>query len=155
MHAGDIPAVVEMGRALHAESPRYRRFSFDAGKVERLLRSRIEGTLVTDAPGGAFVAEADGELVGGLVGYVAEPFFSTDKFASDFSFYVKPEYRGRTRAPLLLVRAFEAWAQSQGVVDLIPGTTTELDADKTVRFYEKLGYQMHGVVMRKEARYGA
>lgn len=145
----DIPEMVAMGRALHDESPRYARLGFDQEKVEQLIRSMVVGTLVTDPTGGALVAEKGGKLVGMIGGFIASPFFSRDKFASDYTFYVRPEQRRRGRAAIALMRAFEAWAAEQGAVDILPGISTMIDAESTVSFYEKLGYERYGYAMIK------
>lgn len=152
MTVADIPAAVRMGRALHAESPRYTHLRFVPEKIEALIRSMVTGTLVTDAPGGAFVAEKDGEIVGMFGGFITTPFFSDDKIASDYTFYVAPEHRRKGRAALALIRAFEDWAAAQGAVDLVPGVSTQIDAESTVRFYEKLGYERYGTAMIKRVR---
>jgi GNAT superfamily N-acetyltransferase len=149
----DIPAIIEMGRALHAESPRYSRMSFAAEKIDALARSLIVGTLVSDAPGGVLVAEKNGQIVGMMAGFVSAPFFSHDKIASDYTFYVKPEHRKTGRIALKLVRAFEAWAIAAGAADIVPGTSTEIDADSTRRFYEKLGYKHYGHAMIKRLKW--
>lgn len=145
----DIPVLIAMGRALHDESPRYSHLSYSEEKVERLIRSMIEDTLVADAPGGAVVAIKDGIVVGMIGGFVTSPFFSDDKIASDYTFYVKPEHRGTGRVALRLIQAFEQWAITQGVRDIVPGTSTMIDADGTAALYRHLGYEKHGFIFRK------
>src|SRR5574340_430474 len=144
--------MVAMGRALHAESPRYSRLTFSAEKVADRIRSMVSGTLVTEPVGGALVAEKGGKLIGMLGGFVTSPYFSHDKIASDYTFYVVPEQRRKGRAAVALVRAFEAWAVEQGVVDIVPGISTMIDAESTVRFYQKLGYEIHGYAMIKRIK---
>ncbi len=148
----DIPYLVEMGRALHAESPRYSRLRYSPEKVEETIRNMITSTLVTDAPGGALVAVKAGRIIGMHGGYITAPFFSYDKIATDYTFYVVPEQRRRGKAAVALVRAFEAWAEEQGAVDIVPGISTMIGVDSTVSFYKKLGYELHGAVMLKRIR---
>jgi GNAT superfamily N-acetyltransferase len=148
----DLPALLAMGRALHAESPRYSRLSFSEAKIRALALQMTTGTLTTDAPGGALVAEKAGILIGMMAGYVFSPFFSEDKVATDYTLYVVPDERRRGKAAVALVRAFEAWAVEQGVTDIIPGTSTMIDAEGTARFYEKLGYEKYGYAMIKRVR---
>lgn len=139
---GDIPTMVRLGRRLHAESPRYRDRHFDPDKVTGIARAVI-------AQGGAHVAEDDGKIVGLIAGFVVEHWFGRDKMASDFTFYVAPEARGG-RAALMLVRAFEAWAISQGVKDIVPGVSTELNVEGVAAFYNRLGYRTYGATFLKE-----
>jgi GNAT superfamily N-acetyltransferase len=132
----DLPEIMDMGKALHAESPRYSILSYNSDKVEALARQVIPA-------GGAHVAEINGKIIGVIAGFVVERWFGDDKIASDYTFYVKPEHR-RGRAALLLLRAFEGWAYLNGALDIIPGTSTMIDAEGTARFYEKLGYERSG-----------
>lgn len=139
----DLPAILEMGRMLHGESPRYRGMSYNEAKVEALALKVIP-------TGGTLIAEKDGKIIGMLAGYVAEHWFSDDKVASDFTFYIRPEHRGTGKAALLLVRAFERWATAQGAKDIMPGVSTQIDIERTTRFYEKLGYAVYGNALIKK-----
>lgn len=141
--AADIPALVEMGRAMHAESPRFARFGFNPDKVAALAAGVIPG-------GGALVAERDGIIVGMMAGFVVAQWFSDDLIASDFVLYLQPDERRKGRAAFMLVRAFEEWAKSQGAIDIAPGTTTGIDPEGTARFYEKMGYGRTGFAFHKE-----
>lgn len=138
----DIPTILELGGMLHAESPRYREFSYSPKKVARLAMYVI-------GEGGALVAEKDGKIIGLIAGMVSEHWFSEDKIATDLTFFIVPEERKKGRAALMLVRAFEAWAESKGARHIVPGTSTQLDADGTARFYEKLGYERTGYQFAK------
>lgn len=143
---GDVEAIVEMGRAMHAESPRWRHHNFDPDKVLKLTQALIMGRL----PGGVLVAEKDGHIVVGMMGFFVTPaFFGHDKIASDFVLYLVPEQRKTGRAALNLVRAFEQRAKAMGAVDICPGTSTGVDPDGTRRFFEKLGYRHNGHSMFK------
>lgn len=139
----DIPTLIELGAALHAESPRFRRYPYSPRKVAEMALAVIPG-------GGALVAEIDGKIVGVMAGFVVEQWFSETKVASDLTFYILPEYRKKGRAALMLVRAFEQWAKSKGAVDVVPGASTQIDPDTTRSFYEKLGYVTSGYQFFKE-----
>lgn len=152
MTADDIPAIVALGRAMHAESPRYRRMNFNPDKVASRVRGMVTGTLTTAAPGGAFVAIKDGKIIGMIGGFVAETFFGDDKVASDYAFYITPSERRKGRAAVELVRAFERWADAQGVVDIVPGVSTMIETQSTRRLFEKLGYEHYGEMMIKRVR---
>lgn len=133
----DIPALIAMGRELHAESPRYARLSFNADKVALVAKSTIDS-------GGTHVALKDGMIVGFIAGFVCPHWFSDDLMASDFSFYIRPEHRRTGRIALRLLQAFEAWAIGKGAKDLVPGTSTQIDAEGTGKFFQKLGYEVSG-----------
>jgi GNAT superfamily N-acetyltransferase len=135
----DVPAIVAMGRAMHAESPTYRDKSFDPDKVAGLALALIGG----DAPGVLLVAQARGELAGLFAGVAVQRWFGHDWVATDIAVYVKPEHRGGS-AFARLVRAFEAWAAARGVSDVSIGVTTGVHVDRTVHAYQRLGYTLAG-----------
>ena len=137
--AADVEALVAMGRALHAESPRYREMRFDAEKVRRLARDML-GTLL----GGntcVLVAETGGEIVGMCALVLSERWFGPDLFVTDLTVYVKPEPRGSS-AFVRMVRAMEAWARAQHALELDIGVSTDIGTDRTVCAYLRLGYKL-------------
>ena len=141
----DVPAMVELGRRMHAESPTYRELSYSPEKAAA-LGLRVVGTLLN--PGGALVAEVNGRIVGMLAGYVVEHWFSHDKVASDYVLYIDPEHRGGMTA-VRLIRAFERWAIAQGATVLLPGVSTGVKTEQTRDLYRALGYEPYGVAMMK------
>ena len=103
----DIPAILEMARDMHAESPRYRTLGFDADKVCNVAYLLITAAL----PGGVLVAEDGDRLVGMLAFEVCSFYFSEERLASDLVMYLRPENRGGALFPRM-VKAFEDWATS-------------------------------------------
>ena len=140
----DIPALLSMGRAMHAESPRFSPLSYSDVKVYEL----IDHLFRTPKAGGILVAEHSGEVVGMVVFFVAEHFFGGDKFASDLCVYVTPEYRGGS-AFTRLVYAFEKWADDLGVTEKLLGVSTGIHTEQTVRMLERLGYERYCVGLKK------
>lgn len=145
----DIPEMIRLGRAMHAESPRYSALAFSSDKIEALLNSMLKCTLTTDPVGGAFVAVKAEKIIGILLGYVGTTFFSDDKVASDYVFFIVPEQRRKGRAAVALVNAFEAWAAAQGAVQIAPGVSSMIDAESSARFYGRLGYEQSGYLFLK------
>lgn len=141
--AADIPALVEMGAALRAESPRYQTKDYDGDKVRRILEGMVAGDF-----GGAFVAEDDGQLVGVTLVVDTERWFGPGTFVTDLTLYVKPEHRGNG-AFQALVAAIEEWTRDKGIHDLALGVSTEVHPEATVRAYEKLGYRVTGYTLTK------
>lgn len=138
----DIPRIVELGEMLHQES-RYAPISFSKEKVAALMRHLIE------VEGVVFVAEVDGEIVGGIAGSVTEFWFSTEKQAFDYSFFLAPEARHGMQAVRLMV-AFENWAKLRGVRQIDMGITTDIHVDKSARLYTGMGYKECGKLFVKE-----
>jgi GNAT superfamily N-acetyltransferase len=96
-----------------------------------------------------FVAERERILVGMMAGFVFEHFFGFDKIASDYVLYVSPAHRGGTLM-VRLVKAFESWAIGLGADEIAVGVSTEVDPQRTVMLYERLGYRRSGFNVLKE-----
>src|SRR5690349_5532293 len=97
----DLETIVQMGRALHKESPRYRGMIFDAEKVRELVAGLIQSPTAA-----VFIVEAEGEPTGLAAIVAAERWFGPNRYATDLAVYVKPEHRGNG-AFVRLVQAIE------------------------------------------------
>lgn len=140
----DVPQIVKLGAIMHAESPRFSRFKYVPDKVATIARTMIElpHNIV-------IVAEQRGVGVIGLfAGFVAEHYFSTDKFASDAAVFIAPAFRGGSAYPRML-KMFEEWAIMKGAVEIAPGISTEVRAERTLELYQKLGYRLSGFMTVK------
>ena len=141
----DIPALLAMGRAMHAESPRFAPLDYSDEKVLRL----VERLLRVPKAGGILVAEAEGMIQGMLVFYVGKHFFGDDDFAADICVYVTPAHRGGS-AFFRLLDAFEAWATSLGVKEMILGTSTGVHQARTVALLQHAGYEQFSTGLLKK-----
>lgn len=149
---GDAAALLELCRAAHAESPRYRILRFDPAKVEDTIQAMV-GTYATGAPAGAcvVVSEKDDHVTGVFGGVLQDHIFGPDLVAREVLFYVSPQHRGTfARAAIKLVRAFERWAFSRGAMELVVGSSTMVTPDTTLKLYQYLGYHSHGFSMIKK-----
>jgi GNAT superfamily N-acetyltransferase len=133
----DIAAMIDLGRALHAES-RYAAYPYD----EARLRQAGQMALAKGNPG-AVMAELNGALIGMAVVVAGEHFFSAAKTATAQLLYVAPAHRGG-RAAILLLRALRRWAHEAGALDLHVNNTTAIDAARTDRFLRKMGFRQTG-----------
>lgn len=131
----DIPAIIEMARDMHAESPRYSSLQFDAEKINALALALI----LEPRNGGVLVAEREARVVGMLAFYVTPFFFGSDLLASDLVMYIRPYFRAGTIFPKL-VRAFETWADEFGVKEKQLAVSAEIESARTVAVLERLGY---------------
>ena len=147
----DLPQMIEMGRALHAESPRYQGMGFSPRKLAECYE-QLKGTLLTPA-GCAFVADAGGYIAGMTVGIIASRWFSEERYLTDLTMYVRPEVRSSLaggRAFRGLVLALEGWAKEHDIAGPVLGVSTEIHAEQTVRAYERMGYRLAGYTMVKD-----
>ena len=139
----DFPEMLAMGEDMHNESPRYRVHDFNVEKSAEILvnmHGRENCVLL--------VAEAAGHLTGMLLGFVAENTFCSGLVASELAVYVAPHARGSSAASRL-VGAFEAWAFAHGASEISLGISTEVEADRTSKFYQRMGYAPTGSVLMK------
>lgn len=128
----DIDTIVEMGVAMVAES-RYRGVSYAPEKVAKAMEAVIAGN-----GGAGFVAEVDGQIVGGAFAFLTAPWFSRVPIACDLAVFVAPEHR-RNGVAAQLVQALLWWAKQIGVHHVDLAISTGVEAEATGRLYEKLG----------------
>lgn len=131
----DIPALVELGRAMHAESPTHGRLTFNASKVAQLLSVMLTKPLTALV----LVSENENAIDGAALAHIEEYWFSEDLVAQEMAVYVKPEKRGTLRAARLVV-GIDAWARAMGARMLQAGCTTGVAVNRTIELYEHLGF---------------
>lgn len=133
----DIDSLLSLGFAMHAESPRFRRYAF----LPERLRDNIAMVIGMEL-GFAQVAEQDGLIVGGMVAF-AVPHFACDLLqACDLGIFIDEKHRGGTLAARL-VRAYLKWADSVGAEPTI-GINTGVHPQRTAQLLEALGAKQSG-----------
>lgn len=142
----DVPSLVELGKLLHDTSS-YSALGYDPEKVERQVQALINGA------GGVFVADRDSKVIGFIGGALTEHWFSGDKVAFDYSFFVHPHYRHGVIA-VRLIRAFETWAVNNGARQIRMGVTTAINIEGTSRLFKAMGFDEAGALFSKEVGYG-
>jgi GNAT superfamily N-acetyltransferase len=130
----DLPALVQLGATLHAESPRYSRLRFSWRKVEQTLE-----LMILNPAAAVLVAEEQGTIVGAALAVISEEWFSDELVAQEMSVFIAPERRGALTAARLIA-SLDEWAQRQGARYLQAGSTTGVDMDRTIDLYERLGF---------------
>lgn len=142
----DNEELILLGEQMHKEST-YRDLDWNPDKL------RVLGDTVLEHPTRycCFVAKnSASDILGFLVGYINEHYFSDDLVAEDMLLFVPMSKRGG-KAAIRLVRAYEQWAKDNGAKRICLGVTTEINTDQTVGLYKKLGYEPYGIVLKKEA----
>lgn len=132
----DIEEIVALGRRMHAES-RFKSISFVPERLAATLSVLLDGV------GCIFVAESEGQIIGGFAGLVTPYYFSNDLYATDLALFVEPNRRGGIVAASLL-RTFVEWAKSKGVVNIEISISTGVHPEKTGELYERLGFVRQG-----------
>jgi len=147
LRKADLPSVLKIAKWLH-ENSRYKVFSYNESKVERLLSY----SLLPDSPVFVVVAHKEGsdEIMGYFHGYVDPHYFSDMLYAGEWAVCVLPEFR--RHAPLILkkmVNTFEEWAISKGAQEVSIGASTEAYGTGYKKFLERMGYRDVGFLAVK------
>ena len=134
-----MPIAIQLGRRMHEES-RYRNMPFSEAKIATLLQN----------PNcfGSF-AKAGDVYIGFIWGLVQDVWFSDCKTGSDLGLYILPEYRGKSMAPIRLIRAFEDFCKSRGCVEIRLSSSASIDEEKASRLYKMLEYKQCGFITYK------
>lgn len=140
----DIDCIVQMGAAMHAES-RFARLPYSIEKCQELVAS----TIANPEEMVGMVYEQDHAVIGVLLGFIDEHFFTNARVASDVLLYVIPERRGSMAGPRLL-DYFTAWAKTKKADLIEVGISTGISVEKSSRLYQRLGYKPVGLVFEYE-----
>ncbi len=129
----DIPRLIELGLVMHAES-RFARFSLSQAKVEAFFRAIIQDQNA--------IVLVDGDPVHAMfLGYV-QPFWWGEELESfDLLLFVLPEKRGKGYSAARLVSGYLQIAEQMGVSDIRIGVSTEVEAERTCKFFERMGFE--------------
>lgn len=138
----DVPRLIELGTMLH-EISSYSSMAFSPEKAEAFLHELINGL------GVVFVAEVNGEVVGGMAGGIIDQWFSDDLIAYDYSLFVEPSKRNGVIA-VRLIRAFQEWAKIKGAKQIYMGIGTGVSVEGTTRLYESQGLRSIGPLLMME-----
>lgn len=134
----DAPALLGLGQAMHAESPRYRGRIFDPERVRQQIDLFTDGA---QGRAGLLVVEVGGRLVGMAAVFAVEDWFGPGLRVVDRVIYIHPGHRGTT-CFRRLVQAVEAWARERGIPDIDIGVSTGVQVEATVCAFVRQGYTL-------------
>jgi ribosomal protein S18 acetylase RimI-like enzyme len=137
-----LPTFLAISRQFHLES-RFKDVPYAQDKVTKLLSNP-----------NAFCAlyKVGDNHVGGMLGLVQEHWFTHAKVGFDLGLYILPSYRGRTSAPVRLVRAFEAFCESKGCFEISLSSSAQIHEQRALRLYESMGYKRSGFMSHKSCQ---
>ena len=95
------------------------------------------------------LAKSGDVYIGFIWGMVQEMWFSDCKTGSDLGLYILPEYRGKSMAPIRLIRAFEDFCKSRGCVEIRLSSSASIDEEKASRLYRMMQYNRCGFITYK------
>jgi len=135
----DVGRLVELGRMMHMESPRFRGFKYLSGQVTSMCEYLIDNEC-----GLVLVAQHADGIIDGLMAMAMQHYACELVQASDLAFFVHPDYRGGTAARRL-VDGYRAWAHSIGAEPSI-GVNTGVQPERTARLLAALGAEQTGTI---------
>lgn len=137
----DIPALLDLGARMHAESPRFSRLTFSRTRLHDTLRSLL------DSPHGfLWVAEIEGRVIGGMAGLISQHWASEDRVATDLALFIDDRQRGGM-STARLVTEYKRWAWKHGAHIVQVGVTTGVQTEQTAQLYERLGLTRCGLIL--------
>lgn len=145
----DVEPLIELGRHMHAQSPVFRPYPFHP----HVLRSWFFAAIEKPDTFFCAVATEDKEIAGAILACASPMIFSETRMSAELGFFVYEKYRG-SRAAFALVNSFQEWSKKQNCVTMDTGVFAGIDNDKAIRFYERMGYEKLGMMMRKELEHG-
>ena len=131
--------ILRLGIAMQQEGD-YAAVPFD---IEQAAKS-ILAMVINNPNGFGLLAYTDQGVAAGMIaGSISPYFFSQGALASDFVWYVKPEYRG-SRTAIKLLKAFRSWAEENSASELYMGVTTNVSAGRTGDMLQRMGFEHVG-----------
>ncbi len=138
----DIPAMLEIGRSIHAES----RFSAMAYDVEK-LRTELGYLLQLQEKNGSHcflvAVNQQGKIVGGFIGALETYFFTRAVSANSILIWVSPAARGSSAA-VRMIDVFRRWAIKNRAMEVCLLVASGVTINRTDRFFRKLGFVQTG-----------
>lgn len=136
----DLPALLDLGERMHAESPRFSRLTFSRARLHNTLRGLL------DSPAGFLWVAEQGVVIGGMAGIIGPHWASDDLVATDLALFIDEKQRGGM-STARLVTEYKRWAHQRGARIVQVGVTTGVQTEQTARLYERLGLARCGLIL--------
>ena len=137
----DFTPLLVLADEMRIESKAFQDFTIDHDKLIMIGEHTINHP---DVYYGAVATNEKGVIVGFILGFCTEHYFTTDKIANDLAVYVLPEFRGGSSV-MRLIKGFTDWARSQGAKSVSLGISTGIDVERTAQLYEALGFKRDSI----------
>lgn len=140
----DVSAMVALGRRMHEESPYWSALPFS----DERTAATIVQLMAAPGLGVAFVAEHDGQIVGGAGAVIVWHWSVAAKIGCELFVFVAPEHRGGSVAARL-IRAMDRAVAARGAVRFQVGSSIGLNDERTAQLYERLGFRRYSIGLEK------
>jgi hypothetical protein len=87
-----------------------------------------------------------GEVIYGMIiGAVTLLLYSKTRMATEVAWYIDPQFRGKTKASIKLIEAYEYWAEHIAGCEVTHLARLNNSPQSIDKFYERLGYEQKEV----------
>jgi len=141
----DFEKMIKLGEKMWKEGA-YKNLTFSAEKLRKL------GDSLIDKPdkGMGFVAIDNDEVIGMMIVYLRNYFFSDDVFCHDLMLFVDPYKRKSIKVPVRLINMATDWAREKGAKEFRPASSVGVEKEKVAKLYKFMKFENVGYVFRKE-----
>ena len=138
----DVLLMHELGQRYSDEALHHEHFPVEH---EHCSRAAVD-TIISD-DGDILLAFNGNELIGYMWCYIGSLPWSTKPLAFDALLYVEPQHRHGVG--VRLIKAYVEWAEQKGAIAANISIASGINNDRTVKLYEKLGFEFVGQQHRK------
>lgn len=135
MEGKDIPAILELGKQLHAKIG-------DLPEIDEQGCKMLLARALCHKKQLVLVHERDEQIVGLLFGVIEEMWFSKALHATDVIFY------STHAGGAFMLRRFVRWAQSMGATEIDMAVSSGIDVPLSSRMFERAGFKNMGSIFR-------
>lgn len=140
----DFKDMIKLGEKMCNEGA-YKNVSYNKKKLETMANK-----LIDNDKGMGFVAIDNNEIIGMMIVYLRNYFFSDDVFCHDLLLYVDPYKRKSIKVPLKLINMATEWAKEKGAKEFRPASSVGVEKEKVAKLYNFMKFENVGYVFRKE-----
>jgi len=140
----DFKDMINLGEKMCNEGA-YKNVSYSKKKLETMANK-----LIDNDKGMGFVAIDDNEIIGMMIVYLRNYFFSDDVFCHDLLLYVDPYKRKSIKVPVKLINMATEWAKEKGDKEFRPASSVGVEKEKVAKLYNFMKFENVGYVFRKE-----
>ena len=143
-HINDIEKITDLGEEFVAESPSLSLLSYSRKEYQRFCEDLISSKIKY-----MVIAKDKEKVVGVVGGGLHNRIGSSDKYLSEYIFYVSPSAR-KSGTGRQLMDKFCDWGRSQKVKVVEMGVTSDIDPKQADKFMSNLGFKYMGANFYKE-----
>lgn len=139
----DVPILVDIVEN-HLQETIYKDMKFNGLKLREMLNSNVTNLLVF-----CNIVIKDEKVVGGILAFVRQPYFSDEVNAYDHFFYVHKDHR-TARVVTGLVASYVEWAKARKVRRVFLSNSMGTRIDEFAKLCNRLGFKQLGTIHAME-----